>query len=568
LLQTKKLGVVILFLYLGLSTWTIFRYTKQTYGVNDDVIIQNWLSGFFTGQPEFMIRGSATPRISFGFMLSNLYSFVPSINWFSIILLLFTLLSWFMLGIMAINSVNYFVISTYIVISFLHLSWFIPSPTYTATAVILSFSSLVFLSKRFLDKTLNSTDLIIVLAYVFSFFIRPESFLLGTAVAGPILIYSALKNRQFIQIKSKLIIGLMAITISLISIDLFSESLFYRSNPEWTEYKKWEQARYAIQANTPEEILSKNPSEFGWTIAEFELFRNYNSVDSNNFNYLKLEKLIDDTMKRQIVEPVKFLNQAHQQIFDSDINWEWKKLIQLITFLFILFLILSIKSPKEYLLLASSSLFILYSIMLYVAGFLRQPERVQVSVIFLAILTSWACFVFTKKNRNSQIRLDAYAVLAVFLLVLVVGASLPQLQYLKIKVAGASNVFWQKQRIYLSEFPKDSIFVGNASQFRNNWISPYKMEYYDVEKRIFTFGWHNFSPHWTKKAINLGLNPQNIFQSVISDPRVYWVSDSESMEYIVEYMKENDYSFSGPDVAGEIEYVGNRYVIWDFNSND
>jgi hypothetical protein len=568
LLKTKNLGFVLLFFYLSLSTWVIFRYTKQTYGVNDDVIIQNWLSGFFTGQPEFMIRGSATPRISFGFLLSNLYTYVPNINWFSIVLLLFTLLSWLMLGIMAINSVNYFVIVTYIVISFLHLSWFIPSPTYTATAVILSFSSLVFLSKRFLDKKSNGVDLIIVLAYVFSFFIRPESFLLGTAVAAPILIYSALKNRQFIRIKRKLIIGFMAITISLIYIDFFSESLYYKSNPEWTEYKRWEQARYAIQANTPEKILSKNPSEFGWTVAEFELFRNYNSVDSNNFNYLKLEKLIDDTMKRQVFEPVKFINKAHQQIFDSDINWEWKKLIQLITFLFILFLILSIKSPKEYLLLASSSLFILYSIMLYVAGFLRQPERVQVSVIFLAILISWVSFVFTKTKRNSQIRLDAYAVLPVFLLVLVVGASLPQLQYLKVKVAGASNVFWQKQRIYLSEFPEDSIFVGNASQFRNNWISPYKMESYDVEKRIFTFGWHNFSPHWTKKAINLGLNPQNIFQSVISDPRVYWVSDPDSMEYIVEYMKENNYRFSGPDIAGELEYVGNRYVIWDFNSND
>ena len=568
MLKNKNLGFVVLFFYLSLSTWVIFRYTKQTYGVNDDVIIQNWLSGFFTGQPEFMIRGSATPRISFGFVLSYLYSYIPSINWFSIVLLLFTLLSWFMLGTMVLNSLNYFVLATFIVISFLHLSWFIPSPTYTATAVILSFSSLVFLSKRFLDKKSNGFDLIIVLAYVFSFFIRPESFLLGTAVASPILLYSALKNRQFIRIKRKLIIGFTAIIISLISLDFFSESLYYKSNPEWTEYKRWEQARYAIQANTPEKILSKNPSEFGWTMAEFELFRNYNSVDSNNFNSLKLEKLIEDTMKRQVIEPVSFLKQAHQQVFDSDINWEWKKLIQLITFLFILFLILSIKSPKEYLLLASSSLFILYSIMLYVAGFLRQPERVQVSVIFLAILISWVSFVLTRTKRNSPLRLDTYTVLPVFLLVLVVGASLPQLQYLKIKVAGASNVFWQKQRIYLSEFPKDSIFVGNASQFRNNWISPYKMEYYDVEKRIFTFGWHNFSPHWTKKAINLGLNPQNIFQSVISDPRVYWVSDPESMKYIVEYMKENNYRFSGPVIAGELEYVGNRYVIWDFNSND
>jgi hypothetical protein len=273
-------------------------------------------------------------------------------------------------------------------------------------------------------------------------------------------------------------------------------------------------------------------------------------------------------MNRQVVEPMKFLYQAHQQIFDSDINWEWKKLIQLITFLFILFLILSIKSPKEYLILATSSLFILYLIMLYVAGFLRQPERVQVSVIFLAILVSWVSFVISKRDVNSLIRLDAYSVLSVLLVVLVVGSALPQMQYLKIKVAGATNVFWQKQRIYLSEFPEDSIFVGNASQFRNNWISPYKMEYYDVEKRIFTFGWHNFSPHWKKRAISLGLNPQNVFQSVISDSRVYWVSDPESMEDIVKYMKENEYGFSGPEIAGEIEYVGNRYVIWDFNNND
>ncbi len=568
MLKTKNIGFIALLFYLSVTTWIVFRYTKQTYGVNDDVIIQNWLSGFFTGQPEFMIRGSATPRISFGLVVSNLYNYFPSINWFSIILLLLTLLSWFMLGTMAIEAKNYFVIIIYIVLSFLHLSWFIPSPTYTATAVILSFSSLVFLSKRFLDEKLNRFDLIIVFVYAFSFFIRPESFLLGTAVACPILIYAASKNGQFIKIKRKLIIIIIAIITSLISIDFFSESLYYKSNPEWTEYKRWEQARYAIQANTPEKILSKNPSEFGWTMAEFELFKNYNSVDSNNFNYLKFEKLIDETMTRQVVDPMIFLKQAHQQIFDSDINWEWEKLIQLVTFIFILFLILSIKSPKDYLFLATASLFILYLIMLYVAGFLRQPERVQVSVIFLGILVSWVSFIFTSRDKNTQIHLDAYAFLTVILVVLVVGSALPQLQYLKTKVAGASNVFWQKQRIYLSEFPEESIFVGNASQFRNNWISPYKIEYYDVEKRIFTFGWHNFSPHWTKRAIRLGLNPQDIFQSVISDPRVYWVSDPESMEYIVEYMGENEYVFSGPEIAGELEYVGNRYVIWDFNSND
>jgi hypothetical protein len=83
-----------------------------------------------------------------------------------------------------------------------------------------------------------------------------------------------------------------------------------------------------------------------------------------------------------------------------------------------------------------------------------------------------------------------------------------------------------------------------------------------------SFGWHNFSPHWIKRAQNLGLDPNNMFSSVVDDPRVYWVSDSESMEYIVTYMKEQKYSFSGPEEVGEMEFVGNEYKIWKFNPGD
>ena len=83
-----------------------------------------------------------------------------------------------------------------------------------------------------------------------------------------------------------------------------------------------------------------------------------------------------------------------------------------------------------------------------------------------------------------------------------------------------------------------------------------------------SFGWHNFSPHWLKRAENLGLDPNNILNSVIGDPRVFWVSDPESMEYIVTYMKEQKYSFSGPDVVGEIDYVGNEYKVWNFNPSE
>jgi hypothetical protein len=566
LFNKNLLRFFVLISYLIISTFVIFKVTKQTYGVNDDVIIQNWLSGFYTGTPELMIRGSATPRISFGFIVSNLYELMPSINWFSIILLGFTLFGWYLLGSLAFRSNNLLAVSVYFVTSFLHLLWFTPSPTYTAAAVILSFSTLIFLSKQVLEGKVNFSFIAISFAYVFSFLIRPESFLLGSAVAIPFILFAVIKNKLVIKKNVKYILTSILIVISVIGIDVAFEKIYYQNNTNWTEYKDWEQARYKIQANAPEKAVLINPTKYGWTKAEAEIFKNYNSIDPNYFTVDKLNKLIFDTQSATKID-IKFLQKAHQQIFDSDINWEWKRLIQLISLIFLLFLFLSLPKSTNFLLLSISSLAIIYLIMLYVAGFLRQPERVQVSVIFLSILVSWASFIFSNAS-NSRNPLDQYSFLSWILFVLIVFNTFYQSLYFKTKVAGASNAFWLTESKYLSNFPKDSIFVGNASQFRNNWSSPYKVEYFDVEKRIMSFGWHNFSPHWVKRAQNLGLDSNNMFNSVIEDPRVYWVSDPESMEYIVTYMKERQYNFTEPEVVGEMDYVGNEYLVWNFNPRD
>lgn len=513
-----------------------------------------------------MIRGSATPRISFGYFVSNLYEIIPRINWFSIILLGFTLFSWYLLGILAIRSNNLLAIAVYALISFLHLLWFIPSPTYTAAAVILSFSTLIFLSKQISDGKVSYSFFLISTAYVVGFLIRPESFLLGSSVTIPFILFAINKNKQVIKKKSRNIMISMLLVISIIGIDIALENIYYKNNTNWIEYRDWEQARYKIQANAPEKAVLDSPAKYGWTKAESEIFKNYNSIDPKYFTVDKLNKLILDTQSETMID-INFIRKAHQQIFDSDVNWEWKRLIQLISLVFMLFLFLSLPKSFNFLLLSMSSLAIIYLIMLYVAGFLRQPERVQVSVIITSILVSWASFIFSN-GSNSRNQVDQYTFLSWILFVLIVANTFNQSLYLKTKVAGASNVFWRTQSEYLSKFPKDSIFVGNASQFRNNWSSPYKVEYLDVEMRIMTFGWHNFSPHWVKRAQNLGLNPNDMFKSVIQDPRVYWVSDFESMDYIVTYMKERQLKFTGPEIVGEMDYVGSKYIVWNFNPGE
>jgi len=566
LLKRKQLQYFVVLGYLCLASTIVFKNTKQTYGVNDDVIIQNWLSGFYTGSPELMIRGSATPRISFGFIVSNLYELLPSINWFTIIILFAILYSWFLIGLLAYRSKNILTIATYVVISFLHLLWFIPSPTYTAAAVMLSFSTLIFMTKKISEHKVNSIFVLLSIPYVLGFLIRPESFFLGSAAALPTIFITLFRNKLIIREKMKFIVISIAMGLTILGIDLAFENIYYKNHSNWVQYKSWESARYKIQANAPEKAVLENPSKYGWTKAEAVTFQFYNSIDPEYFTTSKLEKLIIDSQKTTSLN-MNFLSKAHQQIFDSEINWEWKRLINLIMFIFLLFLIASFPNPFKFLMLSGSSLLVIYVVMLYVAGFLRQPERVQVSVIFLSILVSWTSFLFVEKSQHKN-GFNQFVIISWLIFVLVIVNSYNQALYLKSRVAGASNVFWSDQISYLSKFPNDTIFVGEARQFRNNWISPYKVSYFDVEKRIFSFGWHNFSPHWVKRAENLGLDPNNMFQSVIQNPRVYWVSDPETMEYIVTFMKEQDYSFSGPEIVGEIKFVDDEYKVWNFNPSE
>ena len=567
MLRSNLRNNAILIAYFVFVTFLVFSTTGQIYGVNDDVIIQEWLSGAYTGKPEFMIRGSATPKLIFGLLVSNLYGWIPQVNWFSIILLILTLSSWHLLGLLTLKSKSFFAIISFTLISFLHLMWFIPSPTYTAAAVILSFSTLIYFSDNLLKQEFNISIVIVILLFIFAYFIRPESFYLGTAVSIPFIIYSAKMTNARINVITKKLLTLIMLSSTFILLDSGIEKLVYQKNTDWISYKEWESARYEIQGNAAEKAISDNPSKFNWSLSEVELFKSYNFLDKNSFNTDKLQKLNRDIESSETNIDSSFLINAHQKIFDGRSNWEWPHLISLITLFYLLFLILSIPKVKHYFILSFSSLGILYAIMLYVAGFLRQPERVQVSVIFLSFLISFTAFIYNSKgivnSKNNDLR-----VLSFLILVLIVFNSVGQARNFMTKIQKSTVFFWNEQVRYLSSFPDDSIFIGNASQFRNNWRSPYLLERSEVENRILSFGWHSFSPHWSKRAENLGLNPNKIIDSIIEDPRVYWVSDAETMNYIEIFMSEKNYKFNDPIKVGVMSHLGNEYVVWKFNRND
>ncbi len=552
---------MVLLSYLFIVTYFILRFTRQTYGVNDDVIIQSWLSGTYTGNPELMIRGSATPKMLFGLIVSNLYKIAPGINWYSIVILCATLISWYLIGLSIIKRNQILLTVFYVLISFIYLLWFIPSPTYTASAILLTFSSLLFLMYKI------KTNLIFVffMSFLFSFayIMRPESFIFASAVCAPAFIYFVWNK---LKVNYKNIAIFIIITLGIIVVDFSFESIYYKNNNSWTQYKTFENLRYQIQANNPEKLLLSNPEKFGWTFEEAKLFENYITVDKNVFNDDKYLQVLNNVPNNKIESISLFFTQGHKQLINSDINWEWFSLASLIPLCFTFFLFLMWPRVKNFLFISMCSYAIGYLVMIYVATFLRQPERVQVSAIFLAILIPLLTFVVIGSQTENQKKvMNSNSILNVLLLILIFTQVYNQARYLDKKYSGANNVFWINQVEFLSELPKESIFVGNASMVRNNWINPYKMSNYEVEKQIFTLGWHNFSPHWIKRAESLGLNPNDIFSDVVTKNNVYWLSDPITLDYVTSFLISNSYISNKPILVDKIDFVNDEYGVWKFS---
>jgi hypothetical protein len=121
---------------------------------------------------------------------------------------------------------------------------------------------------------------------------------------------------------------------------------------------------------------------------------------------------------------------------------------------------------------------------------------------------------------------------------------------------------WSTQSKFYESFPNDSIFIGNASQFRNNWQNPYFNDFNEIERRFFSLGWHNYSPLWLQRAENLNLIGNNLINSSISKPNVYWVSDELTFNSLINFLEENSFKYSKFEKVKSIFLANKDYIVW------
>jgi len=328
------------------------------------------------------------------------------------------------------------------------LIWYIPAPTYTASAII---TTIAVLSKVIIDREIGIIKILLYsILLSLAFLMRPESFMLGFLCVIPILFYSFIsKSRK--NLKKYFVILSIIFTVFLINFGM--EKKFVDKNDNWSNYSIFESLRYKIQANNIENGLLQDPLSYNWTHSEAVMFSEYLTVDVDKFNALRYSQLIREYKEINYVNTglIQFFVEGHRNLIDSDINWAWFELAKIIPLAFVLFLFLTWPNSYTYFFIYFLTSVLLYFAMIYVAYFLRQPERVQVSAIFAAILIPF--LIYNVLYANEKFKFDK-PILGIVSLVffLLLASSVKQIDYFEKKYNGMKNI-WSTQKSFYESFP-------------------------------------------------------------------------------------------------------------------
>jgi hypothetical protein len=357
--------------------------------------------------------------------------------------------------------------------------------------------------------------------------IRSESFYATLVIFFPALVTIILINKNIFVINFKRILTI-AIFPAIIVLLNFSVDNHFFSNSDWNDYKKFNEARYLIQDNESERIISGNPDKFGWSAEEYRLFDSYNFIFLDSFSGNRLEKIY--------IESTSFSQEKLRFDITTIIN-RWNTYFKpfngvvLSAFLLILFYSINMLIDKNYLnifMFFTSILFSFLNISIVVAWiilFLRLPERIVFPISFfvplLVVLINSHLVAPNQQNRKYSYGFFSFASYVLLILVLFPGFRYLYLQ----KSTPPYTSFWSEQKIFLKGISPDKVLIGNASQFKSIWSNPYISNKDLNNLNIYALGWYTFSPYWFQRGENLGIDGKNLGMEIATNPKAIWFSD-------------------------------------------
>jgi hypothetical protein len=431
-----------------------------------------------------------------------------------------------------LKCLNFVVLAAY-------LTWSIYGITYTATAIIAGVAGWVSI-KEWLSNERKQT-LIIAFIFVFlSIIIRPESFLGATLIVYPFILFKIKINKT--KIFKILLFSSLVLTVLLINRIIESTS-----SSEMKDYREWAKKVQMFAGRPRMDAATKVIGNPGWTTSEYNLFVDLAYFDKNNFNMSWINQGLEATNEINNRPTVNFekLRSITDEYFQSLIFFGY-----LLMFIFLIIIFSMRKAKFRPIILYIFLNFILIHI--FSGLFLHNVSRVTIPFLITLFFMLSQFVTLDIKNR--------YLVPANSLLAVAFVSFFVQQNNLNISKIKTSEEY--RNSIVIGQKDKIVLIHGNQEYFQNS--NPFMAVTKDLDPNVFMVGnWDTFSPQWSKRAKLVGLNENNLIDSLITNPSVYWSGPTvpDTTLNLINYLKESGYGVFEPVKVGLLPN-GNR--MWNF----
>ena len=528
----------------------ILIFFHPGYETNDDMIMIQYLSGFFGGGPsEFSVHSN----VILGFLFKALFHVSPTINWvvfFYFITLFFSTVTL----IYCLLSVNYHKIYLVLGIAFILITYnyFFLNINFTTTAsfasiagVILLLSGLKLTGKPFIIQFCMSAFLLLA-----GSLIRLDALLMVLVMISPIFLFLIPKLFSHRNIFA---FGLLILVVG--STIIFNR-IYINHNPLWNAFTRYVYVNHQLR-DTPihnnMDFQSSWVNSLGWSANDQQLFAYWISLDKNVFSVATMEK-IRDTIPHWNYD-VKQSLEFFPIILGSRPNRDFLLFSCTIT----LCLLLGSKERRlAYLAILSLSLFLGIGFILHF-GY-KFPSRVSIPLICsytISLLTAPSIMRIQPTGKMLPRRPGFQRIGLVLSLVLLV-----QSWYLVKQPFDLSKINKMHQETYTEYVSKinELVRMGNISDrslilapsvgFPFHYMNPFQLYYPAVD--IITGGWNSFSPGYDEMLSNHGFTDD---PNTYVDRSDFYLLTSEKLIPNIELFYHEHYALN---VHGEIvSYINN-----------
>lgn len=536
-----KVKINSIYLVLFGSMIVLFSFFQPIYGTTDDYILNSWLNGSSTGQNE---NESIFITPIFSNLMSTCYEISNSISWYPLTLLLITFLSILRLIKFVKNSesmqqgvkhFNYLVLLSFLMWSYLGI-------TYTATAIIAGVAGWISILDSLNKEKKKNTIYGFILIFL-SIIIRPESFIGATLITIPFLIMKAKINRANL-------FKICALTFLVLATFIANYVIQKNESFEINNYRVWAKKVQMFAGRPRMEAAAKVIGESGWTPSQYNLFVDLAYFDQETFNNNWIDSGIEATEKLNNRPEVN--SKKIQSILKEYVN-------STAIFIYALYaigllLILSMRKIRNPIVLGIS--IINFGLIHLLSGlFLHNVSRVTVPFIVIFIL-SLSNSISPSLNRRFVMSTNV-------LLFFILSAFFFQVN----KVNEKKTVDSEKYRSALVNDLSGKIVLIHGNQEYSQNTNPYIPVKKDLSPNVFMVGnWDTFSPHWYKRATQLGLDEKSIIKSLLSNPDVLWSGPTvpNTTLNLINYLHEAGYGVIAPEKVG---LLPNGNEIWNFSNS-